>query len=305
MPSLFHRGIIPESGWCLPSQANKAIRTVESCKEWYYIRIVHLKRPVTRLQFFSLTTTIVQYTTFRTDYILGQTYFGRKPSNQTESVTISGYMGSLMLRLSSPSTPTTTIASTSLPVVARSPFTLSSLADVFLGAIINTSWTGVVHIQIYTWHQRFPKDPLHIKVMIAMLCLDGLKLISNAVSSCSNLVVVYHLLVTSLKDLAKESLWYYTFIILVSALWILTTTLRGLKWMAPQRMEGIFASCCPCLRNWMKSIAHWVTVYGLATGAVNSIFALVGLISNQVGWLSGDILAGAANSVSTPYSSRL
>ncbi|KAF8313606.1 hypothetical protein DL93DRAFT_2080929 [Clavulina sp. PMI_390] len=45
----------------------------------------------------------------------------------------------------------------------------SYLLDILIGTLLNSFWTGVIHVQTYLFYQRFPKDPHYVKLIVAIL----------------------------------------------------------------------------------------------------------------------------------------
>ncbi|KAF8304823.1 hypothetical protein DL93DRAFT_414815 [Clavulina sp. PMI_390] len=193
-----------------------------------------------------------------------------------------------------------------------------SLVGLFIGVILNSFWTAVMHIQIYTWRRRFPKDSPHIKVLIGTLCASTLlynALISDARSSSDaslwelNWMGPHKALVTTLYQIFfTVRLWLYgrdlRFVVPL-VLFVATTAGFGIfnAWYAWNRfaefwwqktavyalilitdilLSGYLAFLMFRPRSRFKStesMMYLIMVYGVATGAITSVLALVGLIS--------------------------
>ncbi|KAF8304826.1 hypothetical protein DL93DRAFT_415136 [Clavulina sp. PMI_390] len=200
-----------------------------------------------------------------------------------------------------------------------------------------------MHVQMYTWYCRFPRDPYHIKVMITLLW------IAQTFYFFSNSCMLYRALVSDVKSYANAPIWELKWIgphkLVVTTLYQIFFTLRlwssfGISkhsyyplpqllhcgfcffllsvnvhhvWRIPVNIQyatfwweksawnGAIAVTDILLsaylaflmlrrRNGFKStrtIMQLITIYGVATGGLSAILAIVTLISGQLDWLGG------------------
>ncbi|KAF8304830.1 hypothetical protein DL93DRAFT_415295 [Clavulina sp. PMI_390] len=233
-----------------------------------------------------------------------------------------------------------------LPPLERASSSYKSpyLGDLLVGVILNSFWTGVMHVQTYTLHQKFPNDPWNIKIIVVVLWLSQTFYFFSCLFMIYNTLILTLVAQNPLEVPIWEIRWLAPHKTIVTAvyqiffamrLWSYDRDLRMIIPLGGLILTTLGLSIMGCIHVWQilplastsyfwweqsacyalivaidlfissylvflmlrkkngfkstNSIIHLILLFGVTTGAVSSIFAVVGLISNQVGWFRGII----------------
>ncbi|KAF8313715.1 hypothetical protein DL93DRAFT_1163365 [Clavulina sp. PMI_390] len=197
----------------------------------------------------------------------------------------------------------------------------------YLGAFLvtiwlNSFWTGVMHVQAYLYYRRFPRDSVYIKLLVLTLCLFQTfyfclsflyyNLIYAAENNATILagtwdvhyIATHRLITTTLTQVFFAGrLWAYGLHVwMMVPLGIMVVATLGIgiaeNYNAWHLQPGskLFVWSVSAWNSLMSgfrstnSVIRMITLYGVASGTINSLLALGSLIFNQIECFSGQFL---------------